>query len=324
VKVLHSVDELPQGLRFALTIGMFDGVHRGHQRAIDALIRVAARQKAKSVALTFDPHPSAVLRGSAPPQLCPAAEKLGRLEAAGVDITVVQPFDLRFADQDPEHFLQRLSAGRELAAVVMTAESAFGRDRAGIMPVVRRLGRQMGFRVVEVKRLETDGGALSSTRLRGLVVRGRLADAQRLLGRRYAVTGTVVSGDRRGRTLGFPTANLAFDDPVALPPDGIYAVTAQWGGKDPLRPTHSALGVASLGVRPTFGGGVRLLEAYLFDFSGNIYGKRLRIEFVRRLRGEKKFATVDALVRQMTRDAARARAILSSTSAPAGQSPPAR
>jgi len=324
VKVLSGIDELPAGLRFAVTIGMFDGVHRGHLRAIDSLVRVAAKEKAKSVALTFDPHPAEVLRGSAPPQLCPAAEKIARLEAAGVDITVVQPFDHQFADQDPEEFLARLRAGRELAAVVMTAESAFGRDRTGIMSTVRRLGRQMGFRVVEVKRLDVEGGTLSSTRLRNLISTGHLADAQRLLGRRYAVTGTVVKGDRRGRELGFPTANLAFDNPVALPPDGIYAVRASWGGRDPLKPLHAADGVASLGVRPTFGGGDRLLEAYLFDFDGDLYGKQLRVEFARRLRGEKKFASADALVRQMKRDTARAKEVLSSTSAKRDPSRPAR
>jgi len=314
MKVLGSIDDLPAGLKFVVTIGMFDGVHRGHGRAIKALARVAEQQGAKSVVLTFDPHPAEVLRGSAPPQLCPSAEKLARLEAAGIDITVVQPFDHQFADQDPEEFLARLRKGRNLVAVVMTAESAFGRDRTGILPTVKRLGGAMGFRVVEVTRLETDGGTLSSTRLRNLISHGRLADARRLLGRRYAVTGTVVAGDRRGRTLGFPTANLAFDSPAALPPDGVYAVRASWGGRGALEPAYTADGVASLGVRPTFGGGERLLEVNLFDFGGDLYGKQLRVEFVRRLRGERKFKSADALVTQMKRDAESARRVLSSTS----------
>jgi riboflavin kinase/FMN adenylyltransferase len=194
--------------------------------------------------------------------------------------------------------------------MVMTAESAFGRDRAGMLDTVDRLGNEKKFRVVEVPRLRRAGETLSSSQLRSLVADGRLADVRRLLGRRYAATGTVVRGDRRGRKLGFPTANLEFDEPVTLPPDGIYAVKVSWGGRDPLKPARNADGVASLGVRPTFGGGARLLEAYLFDFDGSLYGKRIRVEFVRRLRGERKFASADALVRQMDRDAAQARQVL--------------
>jgi len=171
----------------------------------------------------------------------------------------------------------------------------------------------MKFRVVQVNRLESEGGTLSSTRLRTLLGDGRLADVRRLLGRRYAVTGTVVKGDRRGWTLGYPTANLEFSSPVALPPNGVYAVRVGWGGESPLEPAHTSDGVASLGVRPTFGGGARLLEVHLFDFDGDLYGMDLRVEFVRRLRGEKKFSTVPALVRQMDRDAARARSILNGT-----------
>ena len=139
---------------------------------------------------------------------------------------------------------------------------------------------------------------------------GRLATARTLLGRRFAVVGTVVHGDGRGRELGYPTANLAFDQPVALPPDGIYAVRASWDGADPLHPRHRADGVASLGVRPTFGERTRLLEAHLFDVSPDLYGRRLRVEFVRRQRGERRFASAAALVTQMDLDAARARRIL--------------
>jgi riboflavin kinase / FMN adenylyltransferase len=313
VIVLRSIDELPAGLRFAITIGMFDGVHRGHQRAIKTLVKAARDLDAQAVVLTFDPHPAEVLRGSAPPALATNEEKLVRLAALGVDTTVVQHFDHDFADQAPDAFLARLCDGRQLMAVVMTAESAFGRDRIGILTTIKRLGREMKFRVIEVKRLESDGGTLSSTRLRSLVNQGRLSDARRLLGRRFSVTGKVVAGDRRGHTLGFPTANLEFSSPVALPPDGVYAVHVGWGGSDPQKPPPKrADGVASLGVRPTFGGGARLLEVYLFDFDGDLYGEQLRVEFVRRLRGEKKFGSAEALVSQMKRDAQRARQVLSS------------
>jgi riboflavin kinase/FMN adenylyltransferase len=192
----------------------------------------------------------------------------------------------------------------------MTAESAFGRDRTGMLSTVRELAPQMGFRVVEVSRLTSEGGTLSSTRLRSMLAAGRFADVRRLLGRDYAVTGTVGRGDQRGRELGYPTANLGFGAQVALPADGIYAVRGGWGGADPLKPKRTADGVASLGVRPTFGGGARTLEIHLFDTDEDLYGESLRVEFVRRLRGEKKFASAEQLVRQMDRDSARARSIL--------------
>ena len=312
MRVVGSIDELPQGTRFALTIGMFDGVHRGHQRVLTALLRASAKTDAEPVVVTFDPHPAQVLRGSAPSLLTDPSEKLARLEAMGIGTTVVQRFDKDFAAQPPDEFLGRLCQGRDLTAIVMTAESAFGRDRTGMAGSMRRLGEQRGFHVVEVKRVESRGDALSSTRIRGLITEGRLGATRRLLGRRYAVTGTVVAGNRRGRDLGFPTANLAFKEPVALPPDGIYAVQVTWGGDEPLNPSGSAGGVASLGVRPTFeSAGQRVLEVYLLDFDGDLYGQRLRVEFVRKLRDEKKFDSVETLVSQMERDTLRARQVLS-------------
>lgn len=310
MEILHGIDELPADIRFALTIGMFDGVHRGHQRAIRTLIRTARKADAKAVVLTFDPHPAQVLRGTSPPLLSTPQERLARIDALGVDITVVQPFDEKFADQPPDAFLDRICARGRMVAIVMTGESAFGRDRAGILSTIKRLGAEMKFKVVEVARLESDGGTLSSTRLRSLLADGRLSDVRRLLGRRYAVTGRVVAGDRRGRELGYPTANLEFDAPVALPPDGVYAIRASW----PEGASFGAMkggGVASLGVRPTFGeDGARILEVHLFDVEEDLYDKEMRVEFVRRLRGEKKFSSAQALVRQMDRDSVRAHEVL--------------
>jgi riboflavin kinase/FMN adenylyltransferase len=312
MKRLNSIDALPAGLRFVLAIGMFDGVHRGHERVVGALTRAAREHHASSVVLTFDPHPAQVLRGSAPALLCDPQERLARLAGLGVDIAVIQRFDERFANQPPAAFLERVGRGRNLAGLVMTAESAFGRDRQGGLPAIRRLAGPLALEIIEVPRLASHGATLSSTRLRVLLATGRLAQVKRLLGRRYAVIGRVVRGDQRGRSLGYPTANLAFALEPALPPDGIYAVRAAWGGKDPLQPARTADGVASLGVRPTFGGGARVLEVHLFDFDEDLYGVELRVAFVRRLRGEKRFANAAALVRQMDRDAARARSLLRS------------
>jgi riboflavin kinase/FMN adenylyltransferase len=310
VELLADVDQLPAGLRFVIAVGTFDGVHRGHVRMLQTEVAAAQRLAATPVALTFDPHPQAVLRGSAPPLICDPAEKAALLAAAGATYVVVQRFDQEFADQPAEAFLRRLAGGRSLAGVVMTDETAFGRDREGTVTAVEQLAPAIGFEVVHVRELLLGGRRVSSGRIREVIANGRLAEARRLLGRDYSVIGSVVHGDHRGRDLGFPTANMHFDAPVLLPPNGIYAVRVSWGGRDPGHPAHRADGVASLGVRPTFGAGERLLEVHLFDFDGDLYGQRLRIEFVRRQRGERKFGKVGALVRQMERDAQRARAIL--------------
>jgi riboflavin kinase/FMN adenylyltransferase len=303
VKQLSDVDQLPAGLRFVVAVGVFDGVHRGHAAMIRSEASAANRLNAHAVVVTFDPHPETVLRGSTPLLLCDPAEKAALLAAAGADYVVVQPFDQAFADQPAAAFLNRLANGRELVGVVMTPETAFGRDRDGTLATIEGLAPKLGIELIHVDQLLVGGRRISSGRIREAVAAGRLAEARRLLGRNYAVTGEVVRGDGRGHELGFPTANLRFAGPVVLPPNGIYAVRVAWDGKH-------ASGVASLGVRPTFGAGERLLEVNLFDFKGNLYGRRLRVEFVRRQRSERKFGSVDALVRQMQADAARARAIL--------------
>ena len=315
MELLTDIDELPAGLRFVLAVGMFDGVHRGHAVMLRAQLTAARRLDAAPVVVTFEPHPETVLRRIVPLVLCDPAEKLARLAVAGAAFAVVQRFDQQFAEQPAETFLHRLAEGRALAGVVMSDETAFGRDRAGTLAAVEALAPDIGFEVIHVPQAMLGGRRVSSGRIRDAVDAGRLADARRLLGRDYAVIGEVVRGDGRGRGLGFPTANLRFDAPVLLPPNGIYAVRVGWGGDDPLRPASRADGVASLGVRPTFGAGERLLEVHVFDFDGDLYGQRLRVEFVRRQRGERRFGSVGALIGPMELDAMRARAILGSPAA---------
>jgi riboflavin kinase/FMN adenylyltransferase len=197
---------------------------------------------------------------------------------------------------------------------VMTAESAFGRNRAGTIATINELGRQRGFEVTRAPDVVIGGQRVSSTAIRRELAAGRMAVVRRLLGRNYAVMGTVVAGDRRGQQLGYPTANLRFDQPVALPLDGIYAARVGSDGADPLVPARTFDGVVSLGVRPTFGAGERTLEVHLFDFDGDLYGERLRVEFIRRQRGERRFTSAAALIAQMDRDAASARRILAERS----------
>lgn len=311
MQLIAGVDALPVGLRFVATLGIFDGMHRGHRAVLAATAREAAALGAEPVVITFDPHPESVLRGTTPPLCCDAQEKLARIGQGGIGMVVVQPFDRDFSQQTAEAFVERLRRGRDLAGLVMSSESAFGHDRAGTAATLRSLAGREGWRLVELPTLERAGGRISAGRIRELVEAGRLRAASDLLGRPYAVTGEVVHGDARGRELGFPTANLRFPADVALPPNGIYAVRVGWGGDDPLNPEHSADGVASLGVRPTFGGGNRLLEVHLLDFDGDLYGENMRVEFVRRQRGEKRFPSAEALIEQMNRDKQRARRILS-------------
>ena len=297
-----------------VTVGVFDGLHRGHRRVVAATVAEAHARGALATVVSFEPHPDAVLRGAPPPLLCDPAERDACLAELGVELLVRQPFDRTFADRTATSFVEQLTGrDRRLRALVMTHESAFGRGREGNARTLPPLAARLGFAILEVPALFVGGQRVSDSRIRALVTAGRLADAAHLLGRRYAVVGEVTRGDGRGRELGFPTANLAFAAPVTLPPDGIYAVRAGWGGPDPRHPAHVASGVASLGVRPTFGGGERILEAHLFDVGPDLYGRRLRVEFVRRQRGERRFGTAAALIAQMKRDATRAREILATT-----------
>jgi riboflavin kinase / FMN adenylyltransferase len=304
-----SLEAVPSDLRMVATVGAFDGVHRGHVALIGRLVAEAQRRRASAVVVTFDPHPAAVLRGTPPALICDPMERDVRLAELGVDHLVVEHFDAALAAQTAETFIGRLRLGRTLAALLMTQASTFGRGRGGTLATMRAVGAIEHFDVVEVPLRQGRGGVISSSRIRTAIAAGRLAEAARLLGRRHAVTGTVVHGDGRGRALGFPTANLAFAAPVAMPPDGIYAVRASWIGRS-TQPRRRADGVASLGVRPTFGVGARVLEVFLLETDEDLYGVDLRVEFVRRQRAQRRFASVDRLVEQMGRDVTRARSVL--------------
>lgn len=306
---LVGLAELDRARARVVSIGVFDGLHRGHRAVLEWLVREARREGALATAVTFDPHPDAVLRGAPPPRLSDPEQLVEGMAALGVDEFVVQPFDETFSRLEPEPFLRLLGAGEGLRAFLMTPEAAFGHRRRGDAASVAEVGERLGFRLVLVTPLLVGGRPVSSSRIRDAIGAGRLAEARHLLGRSPSVTGRVVKGAGRGRDLGFPTANLAFDEPVALPPDGIYAVRVTWrlSAGDAWR---SGAGVASLGVRPTFGPGERVLEVHLFEVKDPLYGATMRVFFERRQRGERRFGTAAALVRQMSRDAARARQIL--------------
>ncbi len=307
---LRGIDQLPEDTRLAVTIGVFDGLHRGHQQVFRVLEQTARRLGAMPVVVTFDPHPDAVVAGRAPNLLMDQQERLERLSTMVAGIVVLQRFDEVFRRTTAEEFVVRLGGGRNLAALVMTSVSAFGRDRGGTLPVLREMGAEDGWELVEAPTLDLRGARVSSARTRELVTAGRLVSAARLLSRPFALVGTVVHGERRGRELGFPTANLSFSDPVALPPDGIYVARASWGGGSILSAREHAEAVISLGTQPTFGGRVRLLEVHLLDRDEDLYGERLRVEFCRRLRGQKRYESADELIEQMGLDVERARELL--------------
>jgi riboflavin kinase / FMN adenylyltransferase len=314
---LRSIDALPRDTRLAVTVGVFDGVHRGHQQVFAVLEQTARRLGAMPAVVTFDPHPDAVVAGRAPDLLMDQQERLEWISQLVAGMVVLQRFDEVFRRTTAEEFMTRIGGGRNLAALVLTHVSAFGRDRAGTLPVLRQMGAERGWETVEAATLDWRGARVSSARTRELITAGRLTTAARLLGRPYALVGDVVHGERRGRDLGYPTANLHFADPVCLPPEAIYAARASWGGEALLSPSERADAVISLGTQPTFGGRVRVLEVHLLDRDEDLYGQRLRVEFCRRLRAQKRYDSAAELVQQMGRDVARARELLTKGRPPA-------
>jgi len=295
-----------------VTIGKFDGVHVGHQALLRATREEAAERGTRAGVLTFDRHPTEVLRpDAAPPYLTPLPEKLRLLEAEGMDFCVV----LRLADGvltwTADEFVQRALVDCAGARAVVTGpDFQYGRGRQGTLETLRAAGADRGFTIRTLAPVVVAGATVSSYAVRQALSAGDLPLAGAMLGRAYSVRGRVVSGRRLGRTLGFPTANLAFDIPTALPSHGIYAVTAAWDGE--TRPA-----VASLGVRPTVETGPApvLLEVHLLDWSGDLYGKTLTVTFVHRLRDEERFDGLDALTAQIQRDADEARRLLSQSAA---------
>lgn len=216
--IIGDIDALPAGMRLVATVGVFDGVHLGHVHVLDRLRELASEVAATPVAITFEPHPQAVITGRPPELICDPVERLGRIEGAGVADIVVQRFDEAFRSQTAEQFLERLARGRDLAGLVMSHESAFGRDRKGTVEAVQRLAARDGWRLVEVDTLEIDGAPVSSSRIRGAIQAGDLGSAERLLGRGYAVSGRLRRADEAART-------LVSHVPVVLPPAGRFRVS---------------------------------------------------------------------------------------------------
>lgn len=287
-----------------LTLGNFDGVHRGHQEIMQRVVETARDIGGTAVALTFRPHPLAVLAPErAPRRITDWRSRMARIAATGIEAVIEQRFTKRFSEIPADDFVERLLVdGLGVKGVVVGHRVSFGFRRTGNAETLERLGAKHGFSVEVIGPVRVDGAEVSSSVIRKAIRTGDLDLAAGLLGYDPIVAGRVVGGDRRGRTIGFPTANLRVDG-WEIPPDGVYAVHVVVDGA-------RLPGVANLGKKPTFGEHQRRLEAHLLDWEGDLYGRRIEVRFKQHLRGERKFAGVDDLTAQIRADAQAARVAL--------------
>ncbi len=289
-----------------LTIGVFDGVHRGHGEIIRKLVRDAHARHAPAVVLTFDPHPASVLTGREIRCLTTPDERADLLAALGVDVVITQRFTTDLSTATAHQYMSRLKETLGLSHLLIGYDFALGRGREGNAARLTEIGRELGYTVEVVPALSDESGVISSTEIRKLVSTGNIAEAAKLLGYPYRLGGEVIHGEGRGKTINFPTANIDYPKGKVMPPNGIYACWAHLGGEKLMAATN-------IGLNPTFTPErqVPSLEAYLLDFDRDIYGETLQLEFVARLRDELKFTSVEALVEKIHDDVKQTRAILS-------------
>lgn len=303
---MDVLQQLPHTGQRVITFGAFDGIHAGHRALITRATTVARELGVDAGVLTFEPHPARVLRpSSAPTRITTPGDRAERVASAGADTLVVLPFDAQLAALSAEEFVADvLVRGLGAVAVVTGPDQRFGRGRMGDAAALALLGLQHGFRVEVVRPVLIAGEPASSTRIRSLVSEGRVAEAARVLAAPHRVSGRVVHGDHRGRTIGVPTANLAPETEL-LPANGVYATRVTVGGE--LRNA-----VTNVGVRPTFEGGTPAVrvETHVLDWSGDLYEQPLSVDFVQRIREERRFEGLEALVAQIQADIQRARALL--------------
>lgn len=301
--VIHFPDDQrpPAWRSPVLALGNFDGLHRGHVKIIERIQRGATERGGTSVVLTFDPHPPRVLRPEkAPPLLMTKAQKIDALSRAGVQGAAVVRFTREMSQWEPEQFVQKVLVDwLRVAEVWVGADFLFGRERSGNFTLLRSLGAQFGFRAEKIDPIRYKDFVVSSTRIRRLVSEGRVDEAGALLGHHYAIDGTVVEGARRGREIGFPTANLSTGNDL-IPPHGVYATVLTLDGE--VMPS-----VTNVGQRPTFGDQLAMtIETHVIGKSLDLYGRQVRLAFVQRLRDERRFPDLEALVEQISADVRRA------------------
>lgn len=309
MKITRGLADHKRAQHPVLTIGNFDGQHRGHLALLRSIVDTATSKRGTPIVLTFDPHPLTVLKpGVDLLLLTTMEEKLTRFQDAGVEEVLFLEFNQAFAALTPDEFVFRiLRDGIGVRDLFVGEHFAFGKGRAGRTADLLRLGAQSGFQVHPVPAMRVDGEVVSSSRIRMLVQAGDVRGAARCLGRPYALSGPVVRGERRGQVLGWPTANLRLPQGRVIPADGVYATTIVWN----KRPYDS---VTYIGTRPTFGSGERLLEVYVLDEQVHLYGEDIRVQFVERLRGDVTFATAEELSARIHLDVNHARETLRAAS----------
>jgi riboflavin kinase/FMN adenylyltransferase len=287
-----------------LTIGVFDGVHLGHRHLISKLKELAGKQGNLSGVITFSQHPQEVLSPKTRlPSLTGLEQRLALLEDEGIDIVIPLPFTPQLANLSPKQFLSLLKEYLKMKGLVVGPDFALGKGRQGDINALRKLGQEMDFSLTVVPPMTIDGETVSSTAIRKALAEGDIKRAQKLLGRPFRLQGRVGSGDKRGIKLGFPTANLEVEPGQALPAGGVYACRAYIN-------SQSYPAMTNIGTRPTFGGGPRLIEVYLLDYNGDLYGHELAIDIIERLRDEKKFDTPEQLIEQIAEDVKKGKAML--------------
>ena len=300
MRVVRKVGEITPGHRFAVTIGAFDGVHLGHQALFRKLREQAQLHDAGTLAITFDPDPAEVVAANPPPYLSDLDQKIELIAAQGIDELCVVHFDQDTKNMTAQAFMDQVVEAAVVAELVVGHDFAMGHDRHGTRTVLEAYAQEHGFAFAVTEELKLDGQGVSATRIRRLLAQGDVAGAQRLLGRYPCISGPVVEGDKRGRLIGFPTANLGLHQRWAIPADGVYVAYTHLRGE--ARPS-----AVNIGMRPTFDAKQRTIESHILDFSGDIYGERIAVEFLHRLRGEQKFSGIEEIREQIGRDVQAAR-----------------
>ena len=286
-----------------VTIGVFDGVHKGHRHLLRQVVEQAGDRYIPTV-VTFSNRPVTVLRpGTEPSYLTTLDQRIDLIKQQGIELVVCLEFTLELAEVPAADFAKLLAGSLKMKGLVLGPDSALGKDRQGDLAFMRKQGEELGFWVSSVDPVEIEGQPVKSRRIRDAVASGNMAVCPELLGRNHLLSGTVVAGDQRGRTLGFPTANLDVDPQLLLPGDGIYATWAIIDGK-----RHQA--ATSIGIRPTFDLTQRLVEVFIMDFSEDLYGKTVGVEFITKVRDQEKFDGLDALIKQINQDVDDCRQVL--------------
>jgi riboflavin kinase/FMN adenylyltransferase len=306
MQIYDTLDNARIAPPVALTIGAFDGIHLGHRLLIGETRAAANRLGGASAVLTFEPHPDHVLRPDRQRlYLTDLPTRIALIEALGIDHLFILRFDQELSRVPAETFMERVCAAMALRTLVIGADFRLGAGGRGTAAVLETIGRQLGYTVQQVAHVTLDDQPVSSTRIRQLLGEGAVAEAARLLAQPFTLRGEIIHGDHRGRTIGFPTANMQIPAEQVLPADGVYACLVALSGETQWRPA-----VTNIGVRPTFGTLNRTIETHLLDWSGDLYGTIPQVAFIQRLRGEQKFAGIDALIAQIQADVVAARQVL--------------